>query len=351
MAGCDSGTVLVTGASGLIGSHVVQALLEAGYVPRGFSRHRPAREGITTDCDWASGDIRDPEAVRAAARGCAGIVHCAALYSYARADLGDMHSINVHGTRSVLAAALAAGVERVVVTSSAATCGPVAGRPATEKDHPPDWELVVPYKRSKLAAERAALAAAGTQDVVVVNPTTTVGSGDRRPTPSGRMVRDVLRRRIRGYLAGGGLNVVAARDVGRGHVLALARGRRGERYLLGGEDVPMEELFAQIASLGGVPAPRLPIPYGVAFAAACVMDLLSRLTAAEPSLMSLDEVRLARVPMYFSIAKARRELGYEHQPARQALSDAVTWFAQRERGRRRIGLLAGGRTARLARGA
>ncbi|HLI58712.1 MAG TPA: NAD-dependent epimerase/dehydratase family protein [Solirubrobacteraceae bacterium] len=350
MAGCESGAVLVTGASGLIGSHVVRALLEAGYVPRGFSRHGPPPDGAA-DCEWVSGDVRDPEAVRAAARGCAAIVHCAALYSYARAARPQMHSINVRGTRSVLAAATAEGVERVVVTSSAATCGPVPGRPATERDRPPEWELVVPYKRSKLAAERVAAAAAETQDVVIVNPTTTVGSGDRGPTPSGRIVRDVLRRRIRGYLAGGGLNVVAARDVGEGHVLALARGRRGERYLLGGEDVPMDELFSQIASLGGVPAPRIPIPYAVALAAAGVVEAVGRLTAHEPSLMSLDEVRLSRLPMYFSSAKARRELGYAPAPIRVALSEAVTWFAQRERTRHRTWLLAGGRTARLARGA
>lgn len=340
--------MLVTGASGLIGSHVVRALLDAGYAPRGFSRQRrpPA-----IDCEWVSGDVRDLDSLRAAARGCVAMVHCAALYSYARADTHEMHSTNVEGTRNVLTVAARAGVERVVLTSSAATCGPVAGRPADERDHAPRWELAVPYKRSKLASERLALAAATEQDVVVVNPTTTVGGGDRRPTPSGRMVRDVLRRRIRGYLAGGGLNIVAADDVGRGHVLALARGRRGERYLLGGDDVPMGELFAQIASLGGVPAPRVAIPYGFALGAARIIELATRLTGSEASLMSVDEVRLARVPMYFSSAKARDELGYEHQPARQALTEAVTWFAQRPPARRPRWRLAGGHTARLVRGA
>lgn len=350
MACCDTGTVLVTGASGLIGSHVVDALLEAGYTPRGFSRHQPP-PGAVADCDWVTGDVRDLDAVNAAARGCAAIVHSAALYSYARADVHAMHSTNVQGTRNVLTAAAQAGVQRVVMTSSAATCGPVPDHRANEHDHAPEWELVVPYKRTKLASEQLALAAAATQDVVVVNPTTTVGRGDRRPTPSGRMVRDVLRRRIRGYLAGGGLNVVAADDVARGHVLALGRGRCGERYLLGGDDVPMAELFAQIASLGGVPAPRIAIPYGVALAAARTIDLVGRVAAFAPSLMSVDEVRLARVPMYFSIAKARRELGYDHQPARQALAEAVTWFLQREPTRRRAGILAGGRTARPVRGA
>jgi dihydroflavonol-4-reductase len=139
----------------------------------------------------------------------------------------------------------------------------------------------------------------------------------------------VLTRRIRGYIATGGLNVVAAEDVARGHVLALERGRSGERYLLGGQNMTMRDLFATIARLGGVPAPRIPIPYPLALGAASIVDLLERAVGREPSLLVLDEVRLARLPMYYDCAKARAELGYQHRPAEQALAEAVAWFAQR----------------------
>lgn len=346
VGGYRPGRVLVTGASGLIGSHVVQALLESGYEPRGFARGPApvASEAV----EWVFGDIRDPRAVAGAASGCEAVIHTAALYSYSRADGPAMTATNVDGTRAVLAAAARAGMRRVVVTSSAGTCGPVAGRPADERDDPPEWELAVPYKRTKLAAERLALqrAAAG-QDVVVVNPTTTVGANDRRPTPSGVMIRDVLSRRIRGYTTSGGLNLVSAVDVARGHVLALQRGRPGERYLLGGDNLPMDRLFELIAGLGGVPAPWLPVPYGLALGAARALDTVTRALGREPSLLALDEVRLGRLPMYFQIAKARDELGYAYAPARQALAAAVTWFA-RDGQRRPARLGADGRTARFA---
>jgi dihydroflavonol-4-reductase len=191
-------------------------------------------------------------------------------------------------------------------------------------------DLSVPYKRTKLAAERLALERAEQgQDIVVVNPTTTIGERDWRPTPSGRMVRDVLTGRIRGYIASGGLNIVAAEDVARGHVLALERGRSGERYLLGGENVTMRQAFHTIARLGGVAPPRIALPYPPVFGAAKLVDLASRLIGAEPSLLMLDEVKLARAPMYFACRKAEIELGYEHRSAEEALTTAVRWFSQR----------------------
>jgi dihydroflavonol-4-reductase len=223
------------------------------------------------------------------------------------------------------------------MTSSAATCGPVPGRPADERDHAPAWELKVPYKLTKLAAEQVALErAADGHDVVIVNPTTTIGPGDRGPTPSGRMVRDVLSRRIRGYIRSGGMNVVAAQDVARGHVLALERGRVGERYLLGGDNLTMRGLFELIAEAGGVPEPRVAVPYTIAIGAARVFDILSRPLGREPELLVLDAVRLARLPMYFTSAKAEAELGYAHRPAREALAEAVQWFRDAVRPARRL---------------
>jgi dihydroflavonol-4-reductase len=183
----------------------------------------------------------------------------------------------------------------------------VPGRPANEADEPPAWELEVPYKRTKLAAERLALEA----NAVVVNPTTPVGEGDRRPTPTGRMVADVATGRIPGYVATTGLNVVDVRDVARGHALALERGEPGERYLLGGVDLPLAELFAAVARLAGRRRPRLRVPYPVAEVAGTL------------GIVNRDEVRLARLPMYFSSAKARSRLGYAPGPVEPALARAV----------------------------
>lgn len=207
----------------------------------------------------------------------------------------------------MLAAATRAGVRRIVHTSTAGTCGPVPGRPAAEEDEPPVWELNVPYKRTKLAAERLALAAGA----VVVNPTTPVGDGDRRPTPTGRMVAGVARGRLRGYVPTTGLNVVDVGDVAVGHALALEHGRAGERYLLGGVDFWLGDLFATIAGLAGLPRPRIRVPYAAARAAAGL------------GLVNRNEVKLARLPMFFSSAKAERELGYCAGPVEPALARAV----------------------------
>ena len=286
--------VYVSGASGFVGRHVAAALAERGATVR-----------------TERAELLDPAALERAVRGCEAVVHVAALYSY-DAEAERLEAVNVRGTRNVLAAAARAGVRRFVHTSTAGTCGPVPGRSATEEDAPPPWELTVPYKRTKLAAERLVLEAAREGlEAVVVNPTTPVGEGDRRPTPTGRMVAGVARGRIRAYLAGTGLNVVDVRDVATGHALALERGRRGERYLLGGENLPLRELFARIAVLAGRTPPRLRVPYLAARAAAAL------------GFVNEHEVRLARLPMFFDSSKARRELGYAPGPVEPALERAV----------------------------
>ena len=209
----------------------------------------------------------------------------------------------------MLDAARRAGVRRIVHTSTAGTCGPVAGRPATEEDGPPEWELAVPYKRTKLAAERLVLAAARDGlDAVVVNPTTPVGEGDRMPTPTGRMVRRVVRGGVRGYVATTGLNLVDVHDVALGHALALERGRAGERYLLGGADLSLEEVFAAIAALAGRPRPRLRVPYGAARAAAALRPRQPERGAARPpaDVLQLGEGGAgARLPAGTRRARAR----------------------------------------------
>lgn len=319
---------LVTGAAGFIGAHVVRELLAVGWAVRALDREAPRSPGGAVEV--VAGDVLDERAVTAAVAGCDAVFHLAALYSYARADARTMMLVNVEGTRRVLAAAARApggAARRVVVTSSCATCGPAAGRPAGEADAPPEWELRVPYKRSKWLQERVALEAArGGQDVVVVNPTTPVGPGDHRPTPTGKMVADVAAGRIRAFMAGSALNVVAVEDVARGHLDALARGGAGERYLLGGDNLAMSEVFGIVARAGGRRPPTRAVPYALAFGAAWTADKLTRLRGTEPRLLVLDEVRLARLPMTFTSAKAARELGYSWRPAAEALDAAVAWL-------------------------
>jgi dihydroflavonol-4-reductase len=235
-----------------------------------------------------------------------------------------MHAVNVQGTRAVLDAALRGTRRRVVHTSTCATCGPVRGRPATERDLPPPAERGVPYKRTKLEGERLALRAAQDgAEVIVVNPTVPVGSGDLRPTPTGKMIADVARGRARGYLARSALNVVAVQDVARGHVIAFERGRPGERYLLGGDNLSVREVFAIIAQTAGLRPPRVPVPWTAAYAGARLTDLVLRPLRREPQLLVLDEVRAGRLAHLFDDAKARAELGYASSPATEALTEGA----------------------------
>ena len=279
----------MSGATGFVGSHVARELREQGAEVRD--------ERI---------DLLDRPALERAVEGRDAVVHVAALYSY-DASPGEIERVNVAGTRNVLDAAARKGVRRFLFTSTAGTCGPVAGRPATEEDEPPAWELGVPYKRTKLAAEILARDAGA----IVVNPTTPIGPGDRKPTPTGRMVAGVATGRIQGFVATTGLNLVDVRDVARGHALALEHGEPGERYILGGADLPLEEIFAAIADLAARRRPRLRVPYAMAQVAGTV------------GLANRDEVKLARLPMYFTWDKARVRLGYTPGPVEPALALAV----------------------------
>ena len=279
----------VSGATGFVGSHVARELRERGAEVRD--------ERV---------DLLDAEGLERVVRGCEVVVHVAALYSF-DAPLPDFERVNVGGTRTLLDVAARTGVRRFVHCSTAGTCGPVPGRPATEEDAPPAWELDVPYKRTKVAAERLALEA----NAVVVNPSAPVGGGDRKPTPTGRMIASVATGRMPGFVATTGLNLVDVRDVARGHALALEHGEPGERYILGGVDLPLEEVFAAVARLAGRPRPRLRVPYPVAEVAGTL------------GIVNRDEVRLARLPMYFSSAKARSRLGYAPGPVEPALAQAV----------------------------
>jgi dihydroflavonol-4-reductase len=315
---------LVTGAAGFVGAHVVSALVTGGAEVLAFDRSVAAAGALPDGVELITGDVLDPEAVRRAVDGCDAVFHLAAVYSYARADAAVMEAVNVDGTRAVLDAAVRGARRRIVHTSSCATCGPVPGRSATERDLPPSRELEIPYKRTKLGGERLALRAAGEgADVVVVNPTVPVGRGDVGPTPTGKMVADVTRGHARAYLARSALNVVAVEDVAAGHVAAFERGRSGERYLLGGENLTVREVFATVARAAGRPAPRVPVPWSLAYASARLADAALRPLGREPRLLLVDEVRAGRLPHLFDDSKARAELGYRSRPAAEALVEAA----------------------------
>ena len=315
---------LVTGASGFLGGHVAAALLAAGAQVRSFDRHEPRRELQDAGVEPAIGDLLDADALARALADCDAVFHLAAAYSYRRRDAALMAQVNVHGTRVLLDAAVRGPRRRIVHTSTCATCGPVPGRPATEDDLPPQWELAIPYKRTKLAGERLVLdAAAQGADALVVNPTVPVGPGDLRPTPTGKMVADVVHGRARGYLAGSALNIVDVQDVAAGELLAYEHGQAGRRYLLGGENLPMREVFAALAGAVGRAPPRLAVPWALAYAAAATADAALRPLGREPRMLMLDEVRAGRLPIVFDDSRARRELGYTSRPAREALAAAA----------------------------
>lgn len=316
-----SDTVFLTGASGFVGGHVLDALLERGYAVRALVRDGgvPGRDR----CEQVAGDLAAPGALVPLLRGCRYLVHTAAVYSFAPRDRAQLQAINVRGTIGLLEAARIAGVERAVVTSSSAAVGPAKGlRPAQESDWASPHHTASAYHASKVLQERAALAAR--IPVVTVLPTAPIGPGDARPTPTGRMVLDVMRGRMPAFLAGG-MNAVDVDDVARVHVLALEHGKPRERYIAGGVNLTLAELFAVIARAAGRRAPRRRMPYPVAFAAAAVDELRSRLTGAAPR-VPLEGVRMGRLMMYASSEKATSELGYQPHPIAPAIDGAVRWY-------------------------
>jgi dihydroflavonol-4-reductase len=320
-------TSLVTGANGFLGSHVVRALIARGDRVRALARENAELVALREiDCDIVRGDVRDSESLRRAVKGCDEVYHVAADYRLWVVDEAPMYAINVEGTRNVIAAAREAGVARIVHTSTVGALGIPHDAPGRE-DTPVALDAMVgPYKRSKFLAERVAEdAARAGAPVVMVNPSTPIGALDYKPTPTGRMIVDFISRRMPAYLDTG-LNLVDVEDCARGHLLAAERGRIGEKYILGGENLSLAQLFTRLARLSGMRAPTMRIPYAVAFGFALGAEAFARTVTHRPPRASLTEVMMARKKMFFASSKAIRELGYAPGPIDPALQRAIDFF-------------------------
>ena len=314
---------LVTGASGFLGWHVASLLIERGHTVKALVR--PTSRIRELDAEPVEGDLCDPDSLERAVAGCGLVFHVAADYRLWAADQGVLYRSNVDGTRNILRAALHAGVDRVFYTS---TVGCIGVPPAGEGDEncPVSLQdMTGAYKRSKFLAERVAMeSVAAGQAVLIVNPTAPVGDHDIKPTPTGQIVLDFLKGDMPAFIDTG-LNLVDARDVAVGHVLACERGRVGERYILGAENLTLEQILGKLAAITGRQAPALRLPYAVAYAAGVVTTAWAKVTGKPPR-APLDAVRMARKKMFVSHAKATRELGYDPAPPQRALERAVEWF-------------------------
>jgi len=323
--------VLVTGGTGFVGANLVRELVALGAGVRVLARRGSDRRALTgVPVEFVEGDLLDRPSLARAARGTDMLYHVAADYRLWVREPAELHRVNVEGTRAVLEAAGEAGVRRIVYTSTVGALGiPRDGSLGTEDTPVTLADMVGPYKSSKFLAERIAveLAQRGLP-VVIVNPSAPIGPWDVKPTPTGKMIVDFMRGRMFATLDTG-LNIVHVRDVARGHVLAAERGRVGERYILGHArgNLSLTEIGRVLGELTGRPAPRLRVPYAVAWCGAACTEAVARLTGRPPA-VPLTAVRMARKRMYFSPAKAVRELGLPQTDPRQALHDAVRWFAE-----------------------
>jgi dihydroflavonol-4-reductase len=321
---------LVTGATGFVGAAVARALNSAGWQVRVLVRGGSDRSNLKSlAVEVAEGDLTDSISLERALEGCAGLFHVAADYRLGARDPAQLYRTNVEGTRNILSAARAAGVARIVYTSSVATIGiPSDGSPGEERTPAALNNMIGHYKRSKYLAEEVARdAARAGMGVVIVNPSTPVGPGDIKPTPTGQLVLDAARGRMPAYVDTG-LNIVHVDDVAAGHLLAFERGRPGERYILGGEDMTLQTILAQIARLVGRTPPRVRLPYAAVLPVAYLAEAFARVSGRSGR-VTLEGVRMSRKRMFFSSGKAVSELGYRWRPPLEAFEDALRWFRER----------------------
>ena len=320
--------LLVTGASGFVGSAVANAARKAGYRVRALVRRSSPRTNLQPDDEIVVGDICDRASLAPALRGVRYLVHVAADYRLWSPVPGEIIRTNVEGTRYVMEEALRAGVERIVHTSSVATLKPRAGAPADETCPLSEREAIGAYKKSKVVAERLVedMVKRRSLPAVIVNPSTPIGPRDVKPTPTGRIIVECARGRMPAFVDTG-LNLVHVDDVAAGHLAALRRGGIGERYILGGENVRLGAMLADIAVMVGRRPPTLRVPIAPLYPIALGAELWARLTGKAP-FATVDGLRMARHYMFFDDAKARRELGYISRPYREGIADAIAWFKQ-----------------------
>ena len=322
----------VTGATGFLGSHVARVLAEQGADLRLLVRRTSNLRNLEgLKAETATGDLRDAASLEKAISGCDTLFHVAADYRLWVRDPEEMFRSNVEGTRAILEAARKNGVKRVVYTSSVATIGFTSnghrpGQLANEDSPVALADMIGAYKRSKFMAEQVAMEAGRSgMQVVTVNPTTPVGEQDVKPTPTGRIVVDFLKRKFPAYVDTG-LNLVDVRECARGHVAALEKGKSGERYILGGENLTLKQLLDALGKISGLPSPKVKLPYFFALAAGVVDETITgRLLHREPR-ATIDTVRMGKKKMFASSGKAERELGWKIVPVESALRRAVQWF-------------------------
>lgn len=314
---------LVTGASGFLGWHVASALIARGFAVRAMARRPGSIQDL--DAEVVAGDLRNPDSLKAAVAGCSAVFHVAADYRLWVKRPDEMYRVNVDGARELLKAAEAAGVERFVYTSTVGCIGFIKDGIADERSPVRLEDMTGHYKRSKFLAEQEALKAARAGfPVVIVNPTAPVGAHDVKPTPTGQTIVDFLKGRLPAFVDTG-LNVVDAADVAAGHLLAYEKGRAGERYILGGDNLTLEQILQELAAITGRKAPSARLPWLAALLAGAASTAWAELSGNPPR-VPLDAVRMARKKMWVSHEKARRELGYDPAPARTGLINAVRWF-------------------------
>jgi dihydroflavonol-4-reductase len=319
---------LVTGATGFVGSAVARTLIARGHRLRLLVRAGSDRRNVAgLDATLVEGDLARPETFGAALDGCGALFHVAADYRLWVPDPERMMQANVEGTRLLMLAAQAAGVERIVYCSSVAALGLVGDGTVADETTPVHEDKIVGiYKKSKYRAERAVLALVRDQGLpaVIVNPSTPIGPRDIKPTPTGAMIRDAAAGRMPAFVETG-LNLVHVDDVAEGHALAFERGRIGERYILGGEDFSLKSLFGLVSEIAGVKAPRIQLSQTMLWPVAIVSEALARGFGTEPR-VTREMLAMSKKKMFFASGKAKRELGYAPRPARSAVADAVAWF-------------------------
>jgi dihydroflavonol-4-reductase len=322
--------VLVTGASGFVGSAVARIARDKGYAVRVLVRATSPRTNLADlDAEIVTGDMRDEASMRQALRGVRYLLHVAADYRLWAPDPGEIERANLEGALATMRAARAEGVERIVYTSSVATLKVTASGQSSDETAPlaADQAIGV-YKRSKVLAERAVekMIAEDGLPAVIVNPSTPIGPRDVKPTPTGRIIVEAALGKIPAFVDTG-LNLVHVDDVAHGHFLALERGRIGERYILGGENLPLQAMLADIAQLTGRKPPTIALPRWPLYPLAAGAELVAKVTKREP-FVTIDGLRMSKNKMYFTSAKAERELGYRARPYRQGLEDALAWFRE-----------------------